>query len=405
MRERQARIVENLLVSRRAFQYNDSCNGSKRQSGGASARCETEQAGTPAVPVLSGDVRLPIRPFAPGDIFFLQRLSRYATRFHIGRFLLQPSSPLQAAFSAYLPWAFKNSVTYVLRHEEHGLARAGFVQWQLHPGRAEADLTVLSPALDAPNGHPAIWHKLLSESALFLAEQQTRRLYSELSDQPLFVNTFLQAGFHLYTRETVWRLVTAPPGWSAPQDRQSVRPQLRKDGPALERLYTRITPEPVRQAEAPRGENEGKGEGLAPPILHNRHFHRPLSSFVLDGQEELDGCVQITWGKNGVWLRLWVDSNDPDTRRVHLLLRYGLERIIESPNRGPVYIGVRDYQSGLNGLLEEYGFAPFTDRARMVRPIWQWAKKPVENRLPGLDAVREAVPGSLALPQARRAGD
>ncbi len=344
---------------------------------------------------------MPIRPFAPGDALLVQRLSRYATRFHIGRFLLQPSSPLQAAFSAYLPWAFKSGVTYVLRQEGHGLARAGFVQWQLQSSRAEADLMVLSPALDAPNGHPAIWHKLLAESALSLADQQIRRLYSELSDQPLLVNTFMQAGFQLYARETVWRLagdvqVTPPVDAGLGPE---LRPQMRQDQWALEQLYARITPQPVRQAEAGEGESDGKSESFAPPILTNRHLHRPLSSSVLEGKDGLDGCVQIIWGKTGVLLRLWVDSNQPDTRQVRLLLGDGLQRIAASRRQVPVYIGVRDYQSGIGSILEEYGFAPFADRARMVRPIWQRAKMAVENRLHGLEAVREAIPGSLAMPQ------
>lgn len=342
---------------------------------------------------------MPIRPFAPGDALLVQRLSRYATRFHIGRFLLQPSSPLQAAFSTYLPWAYKSSVTFVLRQEGHGLARAGFVQWQLRIDRAEADLKVLSPALDAPNGHPAIWHKLLAESALSLADQQIRRLYSELSDQPLLVNTFMQAGFHLYARETIWRLAGDMQPRSFVGD-SGLRPQMRQDQWALEQLYARITPQPVRQAEAGEGESDGKSELFTPPILTTRHLHRPLSSYVLEGKDRLEGCVQIVWGKTGAWLRLWVDSSRPDTRQVHLLLGYALQRIADAPQRGPVYIGVRDYQGGIGPVLEEYGFAPFTDRARMVRSIWQRAKKAVENRLPGLEAVREAIPGSLAMPQA-----
>ena len=337
---------------------------------------------------------MPIRPFAPGDALLVQRLSRYATRFHIGRFLLQPSSPLQAAFSAYLPWAYRSGITYVLRQEEHGLARAGFVQWQLHPGRAEADLMALSPALDAPNGHPAIWHKLLAESALALADQQIRRLYSELSDQPLLVNTFMQAGFNLYARETIWRLATESLAFSAAAG-TGLRPQTGQDRWALAQLYARITPAPVRQAEA----IDGEGEQFAPPILTNRHRHRPLTSFVLDGADGLAGCVQIIWGQTGVWLRLWVDSNDPDTSRVHLLLRHGLQQIAGASVRGPVYSAVREYQSGLSSILEEYGFAPFTDRVRMVRPIWQRAKKAVENRLPSLEGVAEAMPGSLVMPQ------
>jgi hypothetical protein len=350
----------------------------------------------PLIP-LSGVVRLPIRPFALGDVLHVQRLSRHATRFHIGRLLLQQSSPLQTAFSAYLPWAYKSSATYVLRQEGNGLARAGFVQWQLQPSRAEADLMVLSPALDAPNGHPAIWHKLLAESALSLADQQFRRLHSELSDQPLLVNTFMQAGFHLYARETVWRLVTEPALSAAPA---GLHPQVDEDQWALEQLYARITPAQVRQAEAIDSDSDGTGGQSAPPILTNRHLHRPWSSYVLEGADGLDGCVQIIWGTASTWMRLWVDSNDPDTGRVHAVLHYGLQRIVESPVRGPVYIAVRDYQSSLSSILEGYGFAPFTDRVRMVRPIWQRAKKAADNRLPSLEAVAEAMPGSLVIPQA-----
>lgn len=342
---------------------------------------------------------MPIRPFALGDALLVQRLSRYATRFYIGRFLLQPSSPLQDAFGAYLPWAYKSGVTYVLRQEEHGPARVGFVQWQLHQGRAEADLLLLAPALDAPDGHPAIWHKLLAGSALFLADQQVRRLYSELSDQPLLVNTFLQAGFNLYAKETIWRLVSGPPAF-APPDATALRPHTDGDRWALEQLYARITPTPVRQAEAVDGEGEAGGEQSLSPILTTHHLRQPLNSFVLESADGLDGCVQIIWGRTGIQLRIWVDSNNPDTSRVHLLVRYGLHYIGQAPVRTPVYISVRDYQSGLSSILEEYGFAPFTDRVRMMRPIWQRAKKAVESRLSSLETVAEALPGTLAMPQA-----
>lgn len=342
---------------------------------------------------------MPIRPFTLGDVLLVQRLSRYATRFHIGRFLLQPSSPLQDAFSAYLPWAYKSGVTYILRQEEHELARMGFVQWQLHHSRGEADLLMLAPALDAPDGHPAIWHKLLTGSALFLAEHQIRRLYSELSDQPLLVNTFLQAGFHLYARETIWRLVSGPPAFSPP-DATALRPQTDADRWALEQLYSRITPAPVRQAEAVDGDGEVGSEESLSPILTNHHLHQAITCYVLENRESLDGCVQIISGRTGVQLRVWVDSNDPDTSRVHLLIRYGLQAIAQAPVRTPIYIAVRDYQGGLAAILEEYGFVPFTDRVRMVRPIWQRAKKAVESRLPSLETVAEALPGSLALPQA-----
>ena len=58
-------------------------------------------------------------------------------------------------------------MTYVLRQEENGLARAGFLQIEVRPERTEADVVLLTPALAAPQGHPAIWQKLLSQSTAF----------------------------------------------------------------------------------------------------------------------------------------------------------------------------------------------------------------------------------------------
>ena len=113
----------------------------------------------------------------------------------------------------------------------------------------------------------------------------------------------------------------------------------------------------------------------------------------------LAGCVQILWGKRGAWIRLWTDTNDPRTHNARLLLGFALQRIYEAPHVHRAYIGVRAYQTGLNALLSDYSFAPFTDRMLMVRNILQWRRRSVDQRMPALKAVQEAVPGSLAIPK------
>jgi hypothetical protein len=40
----------------------------------------------------------------------------------------------------------------------------------------------------------------------------------------------------------------------------------------------------------------------------------------------------------------------------------------------PVYVAVCDYHGSLGTLLSDYGFAPITDRAKMVRPVMQWVR-------------------------------
>ena len=292
-------------------------------------------------------------------------------------------------------------MTYVLRQEENGLARAGLIQIERRPERPEADVVLLTPALDAPQGHPAIWQKLLSQSVQELVERQICRLYSDLPDQPLVVNTFKQAGFQIYTRETIWRLAVLPQDWLLPAP-VPLRPQQIQDSWEIFRLYNRITPALVQQAEGAvfTGAKEEAGD-LSCPILVD-HLGLPTSKFVLDGDNGVDGCVQIVWGRIGTWIRLWVDTNNPHTENVHLLLRYALGEIVQDQNIQPIYIAVRDYQVGIESILCDYGFAPFTDRALMVRNIWQWAHRPAPVRIPALEAVREAVPGSLAVPKAVR---
>lgn len=290
-------------------------------------------------------------------------------------------------------------MTFVLRQEENGLARAGLIQLEIQPERPAANVTVLTPAIDAPQGHPAIWQKLLSQSVQELVERQINRLYSDLPDQPLLVNTFKQAGFQVYTRETIWRLASVPHDWPLPTP-TPVRPLRPEDQWHVLRLYDQTTPAPVQQAEGMVSVDEQEYPArVFCPILAN-DLNLPRTTFVLDGNAGLEGAVQILWGRYGTSVRLFTDTNNPDTEAVHLLLRHAISEIVEDQNTTPIYICVRDYQAGIESILSDYGFAPFTDRALMVRNIWQWARSPASVRIPALESVREVVPGSLAMPKA-----
>lgn len=338
-----------------------------------------------------------IRPFRFGDVVLVQRLLRYATQLNIEKTLLCPQSPLWTALGAFLPWGRTGTMTYVLRQDDNGLVRAGFVQIQQRPGRPEADVLLVSPALDAPQGHPALWHKLLAQSAQALVHRHITRLYSDLPNQPLLVNTFRQAGFSLYTRETIWRFILSPQAQSFASSTY-IRPQCPEDERGLQQLYAHTTPRLVRQAEGDLCTEDVQTTNHKPPILA-RPSGGHMSSYVLDTAGSIEGCVQIVWGRNGSWLRLWVDTRQVDNQAIHVLLRHGLSEAARRPRHTPLYIGVRDYHGGLSPVLSEYGFAPFTDRARMVKQILQWAREPASQRLPALEAVREAVPGSLVVPK------
>jgi hypothetical protein len=345
--------------------------------------------------VVNGVTCLAIRPFQLGDILLIQRLRRNASELNIEQALLDPHPVLRTAFSSIVPWNGNGRFTFVLEQKDHHLARAGFIQICKRHNRPEADVVRLAPSLESRFGHPAIWQKLLVQSCQALVDHHILRLYGDPPDQPLLVETFRQAGFSVYTRETLWRLVAAPPILPVST---LIRPQEPRDEWNLKLLYTRLTPVAVQAAEGCAADAED-GDGIVPPILE-WSFPGQMKSFVLERAGEIQGCVQLVASRRGLWLRLWTDTLQPNMETARLLLDYGVSEFVRRGKGRPLYISVREYQGGLGPLLSDYGFAPVTDRARMVKHIMPMVREPVDKRLPALEAVREAMPTSLVVPKA-----
>lgn len=344
---------------------------------------------------------LVIRPFQLDDLLLVHRLGGQASKLNAIQALLYPRSAAMAALGAYVPGIGGNVRTYVLRQRRNSLAHAGFIQVQKRSGRPEADILMLAPALDTSWGHPAIWEKLLSHYAREAARQNISRIYADVPDQPLLVHTFSQVGFKPYTRQTIWRLAhyhtpstTTPPiNGSAPQN---IRIQVRSHEWALTQLYRRVTPEAVQRAEGAVG---AELEKSVKPVVLDWWQSSSYSQYVLMSESELRGCLLIGRSPRGYWMRILADTQNPDTHHIHCLLRHGLQVVNTRKNHLPIYMGVRDYHGGLGRILADYGFAPFTDRARMVRHVPAWARQSARQRLPAVETVGEAIPTSFALPQ------
>ena len=333
-----------------------------------------------------------IRSFQLSDIFLIQGLSRHSTKLNTIQGLLQPYSALGMALTSILPWDEAKVATYVLHQRQHNLARTGFLQAQKRPGRHEADLLLLAPALDTSRGHPAIWEKLLSYYTNEAMQQGIARLYVDVPDQPLPVASFTHVGFRVYTRQTIWRLPATAVASLGEVLPNNIRPQQKEDDWGLRRLYTRVTPQPVQQAEG-----QQMHEIVNPPILD---WWQPFvrNSFVLVVKNQIEGCIRIGYGHRGVWLQIWVDTTNADSTFIHQLIRFALTEVWEHHVRKPVYLGVRDYHGALGTVLSEYGFAPFTDRAKMVKHLMQWVKAAESIVTPVLETVPEAVVAPYHLP-------
>lgn len=336
-----------------------------------------------------------IRPFRLGDFFLIHRLSRQATKLNASLALSQPYSVLGAALTAIVPWNDAKVATYVLHQRTHDFARSGFLQAQKRPGRPESDILLLAPALDTARGHPAIWEKLLSHYINEINEvtqQPIVRIYADVPDQPIIINTFMHVGFRVYTRQTIWRLPAQGAESFAHQVTANIRPEQKKDNWALRRLYMQVTPPAVQQAEGSQADSE-----LPPPILD---WWQPYarSSFVLEERGELYGCLRIGYGTRGIWLQIWQQPNQVNTEHLHQLVCFALTEICQQSNaRLPIYIGVRDYHGGVGSVLADYGFAPFTDRAKMAKQLLQWVKVPETVLTPVLEAVPEVVAAPFML--------
>jgi hypothetical protein len=337
-----------------------------------------------------GDIHSVIRPFRPGDLYLIQRLNRQATKFHTVQTLLHPHSVMRAALGSAIPWGDAKITTYVLRQDGHSLVNSGFLQVQKRPACPEADVLCLAPSLDAPAGHPATWNKLLSAYLHDVMAQGILRIYADVLDQPLPVNTFAGVGFQVYSRQTIWRLFTPTVESYRQKVKASVRYRTDADEWALTQLYAHSVPELVQQAEGWQGL---AGERV--PILRNWLAERGIT-FVLATGLSVIGVVQVAAGSNGSWLQWWTDPLRPNTEVVEQLLCVGLSVIRENNWRTPVYLAVADYQGGLSLLLADYGFAPFSDRVKMVKQVAKWVRDTAPAVVTVLEPTGEVVPTQFA---------
>ncbi len=331
-----------------------------------------------------------IRHFNLGDILLLQRLGRQAAILNIERAVTSPRTTNRVALTTFFPWLTTKVITHVLQQEANGLARSGIVQLRKRLNRAEADVVFLAPDLASPDGHPAIWQKLLPHAVQDAAKLGISRVYVDLPDQPLPIETFSQVGFTVFTQETVWRL---------PRPRETselwpdVRPQTAQDEWGMSQLYGRSVPKPVQQAEG--AFSDERGDRL--PIVQG-WLPGESASFVLWAGDEIHGVLRITEGERGVWLDLWLDPQfRPD--QLGQLIHFASSVLFRRRVYKPIYLGVRAYQGGMKGVLDDFGFAPVTDRVRLVKHVLAWAKAPQPQTIPALEAVREALPAAVPITQ------
>lgn len=338
-----------------------------------------------------------IRPFQLGDIYLLQRLGRKATYLPCAHTFLQPQSSMALALSAVLPWATTKASTYVLRQDGHGLVHEGFLQLRRNGSGRNAEILCLAPSLDAPLGHPAIWNKLLSHLIHEAGALGFERIYADVPDQPLPVNTFATVGFEPFCRQTIWRSFEPTVAPDSPHSAIMATPRSSVDDWDLARLYSRTVPVHVRIAEGITGEHAS-----ATSLIENLYPEQGVIYVIRSngqGNGEFIGAFQLQRGQRGSWLRIWGDTLQPDSHHLRILFTQAVLVFIEGQWPAPLYFASSDFQGGLDVILDELGFAPFCDRVRMVKHVVKWVRESVSSTASVVETSSEIVPTTFTSPK------
>jgi hypothetical protein len=312
-------------------------------------------------------------PFSPGHSVRVYRLQRKGISLDLQRDLMQPSTPIWEAWLAFLTQQAMGQPTYVLHDAHNGEA---FIQVRYRPHQSAADVTYLAPSLADHGRAVHAWVHLLDGAAIEAAGQGIQRVFANLPASGAEVDAFHQAGFTLYAGEDIYCLdprLTGALGEPSP----AMRPQRAEDWPAVQKLCVAITPQRVRQAEG----------GIAPA----GGWEKSCQRYVLRALEtnDLVAALTVCAARHVNWLRLLLH---PDARPMAAgVVSWGLAKLAAQPSK-PIYINVRQYQSGVREALQEVGFEPLATRGLMVKHTVAWIKTPFQESVPSLKSSAEPVP-------------
>lgn len=313
-----------------------------------------------------------IRAFGLRDAPAVYRLQQDGAWLDLYHYLIHRRTALSTALIAPVPWRVTGLASYVWETEQ---GVQGFVQLLRRPGGQDADVLFIAPALQRASNAEVAWEALLSHCVASATQAGMRRLFVSLPEESTEQEVLVGLGFAVYIGETIWRL-DGPRPVTGPAN-GALRQRHPDDAWWLRRLYTRHTPPAVQHAEG-----IGEADELSAwPRAWWELSH--VESYVLERSGEVAGGVQVVSGRRGHWLIL--HGNASDEEAMVTLLWHGLRALHES--RWPVYCAVRDYQSGLNVVLEDAGFYPYTRRLRAVKHMASRVKEAQLAPLPSL-AIR-----------------
>lgn len=210
----------------------------------------------------------------------------------------------------------------------------------LNMGDEAARLAYLAPQQDFSDG---ILEVLLNHLAWECGSRGALRLLSELDENAPAFESFRLAGFCVYTRQQIWKISAIDHTDEAMPGTWQILREV--DLRSVQNLYHAVVPPLVQGAEC-MDKRQIRGYG-----------------YYLD--EDLLAFVEVIYGAAGIFVNPVVH---PNLRKPLPVLTNILSHLQQRSNR-PLYLAVRDYQSWLNGTLQELQAIPGERKVMMVKHL------------------------------------
>ena len=125
-----------------------------------------------------------------------------------------------------------------------------------------------------PRPDTQLFGRSLSQYAQEAARLHIERIYADVPDQPLPVNTLTHVGYRTYSRQTIWRLSAQGVEDYTRGNNVEIRPQVKADEWALKQFYRRIVPEaiPISRGHGVLGDAASADSGLVAWRRHSTYL-------------------------------------------------------------------------------------------------------------------------------------
>jgi hypothetical protein len=321
-----------------------------------------------------------IAPFGLRHIWLMRELQSASAEFDLrGALLGEPATPLQAALRGYFLKSRSGVFTYVLRVSDRSPTPYGFAQARAEHSGLAWNIVRMAPVLDHSEDAATVWYRLLLHLCIAAGECQVQRLLVRLAEGSAAEDVFRQASFVTYSHEQVF---CRQPAKGAGRLSPRMQPLQPEDGLDVRRLWHRVTPRPVLQAEQ---SEDPTGASLS----FGATFSDAERRYVLRSHRgEIWGYLHMLLRPRGAWLCLMVHPDAGDSAAE--ILGHALAVLEDRPQ--PVYCAVREYEGGMQGVLVERGFAPGDTYSLLVKHTTVRVREPRPKLVPALEKRVEVAP-------------